>query len=526
MISIALILTGGGIISSMGQDQKPNILVYIVDDWGWQDTSVPFWSHRTKWNDFYRTPTLEKLTATGMKFTQAYACSVCSPSRTSIMTGQNAARHHVTNWTLRKDGETSHKTKQLHAPADWERNGLQPDSPNIAQHLQSSGYFTIHAGKAHWGAFDTPGSNPENLGFDVNIAGHAAGGPGHFHGQKNYGNKEKGGYTKPWGIPGLEEYHGTDTHLTDATTREAQKAIARSLELEKPFYLYMAHYAVHAPIMEDHRFIDNYTGKNYPGTTIPITDREADYASMVEGIDHSLGQLLATIESAGESENTLVFVLSDNGGLTRHARGRSPYMSGADTHCWPLREGKGSAYEGGTRIPFIVSWAGHDTTTGNSHQSSLPIPAGSTCNTPIIIEDVPMTLLDIVTGKPSRNLLPGADGRSIVSLLKNPDSKKPGYGRKLVFHYPHQWTGSPSGGYQSHSSMRKGDWKVIYFYESEEWELYHLKDDIYESRDLSDSHPSKLKALANQLKTSLEERGAQFPMDLKSKSPRLIELPR
>ena len=503
--------------------QKPNVLVYIVDDWGWQDTSVPFWKAPTLWNTTFRTPTLERLAATGMKFTQAYACAVCSPSRTSIMTGQNAARHGVTNWTLNKDGETSHKTAQLNAPADWKRNGLQPDQPNIASILKKQGYFTIHAGKAHWGANDTPGSNPENLGFSVNIAGHAAGGPGHYHGENNYGNKEVGGHTRPWGIPGLEKYHGSDIHLTDATTMEANAALKQASDLKKPFYLYMAHYAVHAPIMEHQRFFENYEGKNYPGTTIPISRKEAEYASMVEGIDASLGELLDTIDELGQLDNTLVIVLSDNGGLTRHARGGSPYKSGANTHCWPLREGKGSAYEGGTRIPLIISWA--NGTGETSLRKPAAIPAGSVCDTPVIIEDIPMTVLDLVGGDELMSQLPQADGVSLMPLLNNPTDSRVSSHRPLVFHYPHQWTGRPQGGYQSHSSIRVGPWKAIYFYESSSWELYNLDEDIYESENLSSTNRSKLVQLAGNPKALLNNRGAMFPYNHKENREQVMQLP-
>ena len=159
----------------------------------------------------------ERLAKQGCKFTQAYAAAVCSPTRTSIMTGQSPLRHRVTNWTLRKDGETSGKTKRLGPPKDWERNGLQPDAVTLPDLLQEAGYYTIHAGKAHWGAYDTPGSDPLNLGFDVNIAGHAAGGPGSFHGEKNYSAVWRNG-SAIWDVPGLEKYHGTKTNLTAALT--------------------------------------------------------------------------------------------------------------------------------------------------------------------------------------------------------------------------------------------------------------------------------------------------------------------
>lgn len=179
----------------------PNIIVFLVDDMGWQDTSVPFWNKKTEFNDRYRTPNMERLANEGMKFTQAYATSVCSPTRVSLMTGMNAARHQVTNWTLRKDQlqpmETNHKTLEF---PRWNVNGMSPipgDSNAVyatplPQLLKNVGYFTVHSGKAHLGAIGTPGEDPRNLGFDVNIAGHAAGAPESYYGTKNFGNGIEG----------------------------------------------------------------------------------------------------------------------------------------------------------------------------------------------------------------------------------------------------------------------------------------------------------------------------------------------
>lgn len=171
--------------------KSPNIIFFLVDDMGWQDTSVPFWTEKTPLNLLYHTPNMEKMAAEGMKFTQAYASSVCSPTRVSLMTGMNAARHRVTNWTLKRNISEDHADDVLKMPV-WNMNGLQPaDSiensvyaTTLPQILKKNGYFTIHCGKAHWGAMNTPGANPLNLGFDLNIAGHAAGAPGSYRGKR------------------------------------------------------------------------------------------------------------------------------------------------------------------------------------------------------------------------------------------------------------------------------------------------------------------------------------------------------
>ena len=233
---------------------RPNLLVFLVDDMGWQDTSVPFWTERTPLNDKFVTPNMERLAERGMRFTQAYACCVCSPTRVSLMTGINAARHRVTNWTLHPDKTTDKKTEDLVLPV-WNMAGMQPvpDIPRsvhatpLAQILHDHGYFTIHCGKAHFGGVGTPGADPRKLGFDVNIAGHAAGGPGSYQGLEDFGNAPKKAAHKIWGVPGLEKYHGQDIHLTEALTREALAALDTARATGKPFFLYMAHYAVHAP---------------------------------------------------------------------------------------------------------------------------------------------------------------------------------------------------------------------------------------------------------------------------------------
>ena len=189
---------------------KPNIVLFLVDDLGWQDTSVSFWDSETKFNRLYNTPNMEILAEMGVKFTNAYATPVCSHSRISLMTGINAARHRVTNWTLhpdvKKPAEINHNTFNF---PNWNYNGLSvSDSiPNsvlatpLPQVLKENGYFTIHAGKAHLGAIGYPSSNPLNIGFDVNIAGHAAGAPQSYLGIDNFGNNDL--KNKIWAVPGL-----------------------------------------------------------------------------------------------------------------------------------------------------------------------------------------------------------------------------------------------------------------------------------------------------------------------------------
>ncbi|MCP4302938.1 MAG: sulfatase-like hydrolase/transferase, partial [Gammaproteobacteria bacterium] len=231
---------------------------------GWQDTSVPFHTEVTDLNRRYQTPNMERLAKAGMKLTQAYSCSVCSPTRVSLMTGLNAARHRVTNWTLKKNASNDRTHRSLVFPK-WNVNGLSPQGGiertvhvrALPAFLREAGYRTIHVGKAHFGAIGTPAADPINVGFDVNIGGHAAGGPGSFLGTQNFSAVWRKG-DRVWDVPGLEAYHGKDIFLTEALTIEANRAMDQSVDDGKPFFLYMSHYAVHVPYAEDSRFYQKY----------------------------------------------------------------------------------------------------------------------------------------------------------------------------------------------------------------------------------------------------------------------------
>lgn len=198
-----LLLSASLATAQVQADNRPNIILFMVDDMGWQDTSVPFWTERTPLNNTYETPNMERLAREGMVFTQAYAAAISSPSRCSLMTGSNAARHRVTNWTLRKNQSTDQKDSDI-APPEWNVNGIysadKVENPveraygcrSFVDILHDSGYYTIHCGKAHWGAMDTPGELPEHFGFDVNIAGHAGGGLATYLSERNYGHDSQG----------------------------------------------------------------------------------------------------------------------------------------------------------------------------------------------------------------------------------------------------------------------------------------------------------------------------------------------
>lgn len=485
LILLALILS---VTLLARAQQKPNIIFFLVDDMGWQDTSLPFWDNVTPANGKFRTPNMERLARQGMKFTNAYATSVCTPTRVSLMTGMNAAHHRVTNWTSFKDKITDHLDDDQLQPPQWNMNGLSPDpdmprsvhATTLPELLTEAGYYTIHSGKAHFSVRDTPGANPLNLGFQKNIAGSAIGHPASFLSEKLYGHLLQNQNA----VPGLEEYWNTGTFLSEALTLEAMKAMDRALMQQKPFYLYMAHYAVHLPFDHDKRYMAKYLQAG-------LAEPEAAYASLIEGMDASLGQLLDYLAENNLEDNTIVVFMSDNGGLTREPR------SGAqDTQNYPLRAGKGSLYEGGVRVPMLVKWPG-------------VTEPGSVSSQYMIIEDFFPTLLEIA-GVTKYKTIQKVDGQSIVPYLRQPGKKD--NKRSLVWNYPNKWYPGPAGITSYVSAIRQGDWKLLYFQKSGRLELYNLKIDIGEQNNLAEKYPKKAMRLARELTRKLKSWDAQRPL--------------
>jgi arylsulfatase A-like enzyme len=476
--------------AAAADSSKPNIILFLVDDMGWQDTSVPFHTELTAQNRRYRTPNMERLAKIGVKFTQAYACSICSPTRVSLMTGLNAARHRVTNWTLKKNASNDRHHPKLAFPK-WNVNGLSPKAgiertvhaKALPAFLHDAGYRTIHVGKAHFGAIGTPGTDPRNVGFDVNIAGHAPGGPGSFLGTQNFSAAWRNA-SRIWDVPGLEKYHGKDIFLTEALSIEANRAMDQAVADGKPFFLYMSHYAVHVPFAKDSRFYQKYRDAG-------IGHTEAMYAAMVEGMDKSLGDLLDNVRRHGLSDKTVVLFMSDNGGLSAVGRGGKRHA-----HNRPLSSGKGSAHEGGVRVPMIAHWPG-------------VTKAGSVCSQPVIIEDFFPTILELAGVSNIKQVGGAIDGRSFVSLLRGQHDKSR-EDRPLIWHVPNNW-GPRGPGIGPSSSIRQGDWKLIYYHERQRYELFNLAKDLGERDNLADKRSEVRDRLAAKLGKYLSSVDAQMP---------------
>lgn len=484
---------------SLQAQERPNIILFMVDDMGWQDTSVPFWSELTANNCKYETPNMEALAAKGMKFTQAYASSISSPSRCSLITGMNAARHRVTNWTLEKDKTTDIESDSI-LPPQWNLNGITQAEgiPNtfratsFVQLLRDNGYYTIHCGKAHFGAIDTPGEDPAHFGFEVNIAGHAGGGPATYLSELNFGHNGDGTPVSLFAIPGLEKYWGKGVFATEALTLEALSALDDAKAQDRPFFLYMSHYAVHVPIDRDPRYYDKYLAKGLSG-------KEAAYAALVEGMDKSLGDIMSWLEANSLDDDTILIFMSDNGGLAT-----APYWRDGELYHQnaPLNCGKGSLYEGGIREPMMVYWP------------NVTRP-GSVCDKYLIIEDFFPSILEMA-GIDSYKTLSPIDGRSFVPLIKG--TGDPSKGRSLVWNYPNIW-GNSGPGVNLNCAIRRGDWKLVYYYDTGKKELFNVKEDIGETCDLSAEKPGLVRKLSARLGRYLRSVDAQRPSFLLSGEP-------
>ena len=433
---------------------KTNVVLILIDDLGWNDVGC-------YGSDYYRTPHIDALAREGMRFTDGYAaCNVCSPSRAAILTGKNPARLLLTQWL--PGGRWNARTNRLREGRYLSTLPLK--EVTIAETLREAGYQTAFMGKWHLGTKTY--YYPRHQGFDINIAGRDYGAPGSYFYP----------FTGKWKIPTTGQTLKKETpiagrkgdYLVDRLAEEAERFIRSTAD--KPFFLMLSHYAVHAPLQ-------GKPDKTARYETVATDDRQGKpaYAAMVESVDESVGRVMKTLRELKLDERTLVIFTSDNGGFAKA------------TDNSPLRANKGSNYEGGLRVPFIIRWPGR----------TAP---GSVSGEPVIGMDLYPTILEAtdLPQRPHQHL----DGKSLVPVLTG----ESGLDRNAIYwHYPHynQHPSSfPSG------AIRAGDWKLIEAFETGKLSLFNLKKDIGETKDLASSEPEKVARLHRQLKSWRGEVGA------------------
>jgi arylsulfatase A len=502
---------GGQNGRNSGVDGKPNILFILIDDMGWSDAGCYGGSS-------YDTPNIDRLAGQGVRFTQAYAaCSVCSPTRASIITGKYPARLHLTDWL---PGRKDYSFQELQNP---EINQHLPyDISTLPGILKENGYQTAIFGKWHLGE---DSASTQRQGFDLHLPRWNQGWP-------------NGTYFSPYHMEGLEG--GPDgEYLTDRLTDETLKYIDE--HKDNPFFIYLAHFAVHDPIMGRPDLVDKYREKlksgegpggvpfilegnpdspdplsretldrlineapyqGYsllPRRTVKIKQQQdnPEFAAMVESVDQSVGRILYKLRELGLEENTIVVFFSDNGGMSAANFGNparkikeSALDKAYSTSNLPLRGGKGWFYEGGIREPLIIKWPGHE-------------KAGSVCEVPVISVDFLPTLLEMagIPFNPEKLVL---DGESLVPLLKGEEPKQD---RPIFWHFPHY---SNHGQQSPCGAVRFGDFKLIEYYENYSVQLFNLADDPGEQNDLSDSLPDKGKELREMLHRWRQDVDAQM----------------
>jgi len=444
---LAMIALLSSVASAQPATRPPNIIFILVDDMGQTDLAC-------YGSTFYETPHIDRLAREGVRFTNAYsACTVCSPTRASILTGKYPARLHITDWIPGHD-----KPKALLLPPkDWLQH-LPLEEYSLPKALKAAGYATAHIGKWHLG---DPAYFPEKHGFDVNLGGYNKGQPPT--------------YFSPYKIPTLKDGPPGE-FLTDREAAEACNFITANKD--RPFFINLWHYAVHTPLAAKPAVLDKYRNKPNPSEQ----KGKPVYAGLIESVDDALGQITAKLKELNLEQNTILIFTSDNGGLI-----------GSTGKNLGLRAGKGSAYEGGVRIPLIIKAPG------------LTKP-GTLCDEPTISPDLYSTILELAGAKDDPAHAPSVDGLSWLPLLK--DSSAHLNREAIYWHYPHYHP----GGATPYSAIRARDFKLIEFYEDNHVELYNLKTDPEEKNNLADSKPEEAKRLTEMLHTWREKVGAQPPI--------------
>ncbi len=459
--------------------EKPlNVVFFLVDDLGQRDLGC-------YGSTFYETPNIDRLARDGARFTDAYAaCPVCSPTRASIISGQWPQRTGVTDYIGApfQPEQWKRNTKLLPAPY---ADRLPPGTSTFASRLKEVGYKTMFAGKWHLGP---QGHWPENFGFDVNFGGHSGGGP--------YGGK---GYFSPYNNPRLTDGPAGE-HLPDRLATETASFIEQNKDA--PFLVYFSFYDVHTPLMAREDLKKKYEekrrklglkekwGREEP-RDVRLSQDHVVYAAMVEAMDQAVGKVIAKLDELKIRDRTLIIFTSDNGGLST--------SEGWPTSNMPLRGGKGWMYEGGIREPLIVHWPGVSR-------------AGSVVATPVSSPDFLPTLIDAAGTEWKANQ--PVDGVSLRNALQ----QKPVTDRALFWHYPHYGNqgGAPA------AAIRRGDWKLIHWFEDDTIELFDVVKDLGETTNLAAAEPQRVQSMLAELQQWQKQVGARFPqknLQFKSQKP-------
>ena len=458
-------------LSKINKERKPNIIFILADDMGWMD-STPYGSR------FYETPNIEKLAKMGMMFTSAYAANpLCSPTRASILTGQYPCRIGLTTPACHVDTVQTNTFLQTSAPPTSKRlepvtkTRLQLEYYTTGEALKSAGYSTALFGKWHlgWNPYE-----PTSQGFDVNEPGGSYPGPPSYF--SPYHMERSGFKDGPEG-----------EQIDERLTESAISFMKRNAKEDKPFFLNFWNFDVHAPYQGKEKLINKYEKK------IEIDDAQncPTMGSMIETLDNCVGKLLDTVKKLGIEKETIIIFFSDNGGnMYDTVNGTTP------TSNYPLRGGKATIYEGGTRVPMIVVWPG-------------VVKPDTVSDVMISSIDFYPTILDMAGVKPKPNQI--IDGIDLVPFLKGKSKK---VHEEIFCHFPHTVAATKN---IASTSVRKGDWKLIKFYadnpdQTDRYELYNLKKDIGEKNNIAKKYPEIVKKLDKLIVRHLKNTNALVPI--------------
>jgi len=416
--------------------KPPNIVFIMADDLGWTDLAV-------QGSKYYETPNIDRLAGQGTRLMSYHHCQNCQPTRAALMSGQYAPRTGV--YTVGGIGRFDWQSRPLRPVDNVDK--LPLDKVTIAQSLKNAGYITGMFGKWHLG--EDADHHPAKRGFDEAIV--TAG--KHF----DFNTKPKTPYEK-------------GTYLADFLTDKAEDFIRR--HKDRPFFLYLPHFGVHSPYQAKENLIERFKPKAVAGG-----HHDPVYAAMIASVDESVGRVMAVLDDLQLADNTVLIFTSDNGGVGGYQR--EGIQAGDTTDNAPLRNGKGSLYEGGTRDPFIVRWPG-------------VTKAGTTCDVPTIHVDMYPTFLEIAGGKAPADYV--LDGESVVPLFRDTSAKLK---RDAIFQHVPGYLGSGGNTWRTTpvGTVISGDWKLMEFFEDRRLELYNLRDDLGEKNNLAGKMPDKAKEL-------------------------------